>query len=80
VRVLEFLRLLADVRNTALEVGAAGCLVGVNGGCHPATKARDQQSNRLCRVAEGVGREFVRLRPDVVELVSSQHPAVKDKQ
>jgi hypothetical protein len=72
--------LLADVRNTAFKVGGAACLVCIDCGGYPATKARDQQRDRLCRVTEGVGGQFVSLQPDSVELVSSQGPAVKDEQ
>lgn len=66
--------------NTAFKVGGAACLVSVNGCRHPASKAQDQHGNRFCRVAERVGREFVSLQLDRVELLSSQCPAVKDEE
>lgn len=72
--------LLADVRNTAFEVGGVACVVCVDCGGYLATKARDQQRGCFCRVVEGVGGVFVRLQPDPIDLVGSQRSTVKDEQ
>jgi hypothetical protein len=65
------LRVLKDVRNTTFKVGGTACLVSINCRGHPTSKARDQQGDHLCRVAERVGREFFSLQPDRVYLLGS---------
>ena len=71
---------LLSVRDAELEISSTTCLVSIKCRCHPATKTGDQHSDRVCRVAERAGCEFVGLQPDRTDPLSGQRPPVEDEQ
>ena len=80
IRLYRWRKLSADVWKTGFKVDCASCVVRIDCRSYPATKARDQQVDHLCRIAERVGREFISLQADPVDLLSGQRPAIEDKQ